>query len=64
MLVPSCAGAITGRELMALRGERSYPQALDLPDAQTMASDGIMLLSGENGKESAAYPIPPFVCSA
>ena len=48
MLVPSCACAITGQELAALRGQRSYPQALDLPDAQTMASDGIMLLSGEN----------------
>lgn len=48
MLVPSCAFAITGQELAALRGQRSYPQALDLPDAQTMASDGIMLLSGEN----------------
>ena len=48
MLVPSCAFAITGQELAALRGQRSYPQALDLPDAQTMASNSIMPRSGES----------------
>ena len=48
MLVPSCACAITGQELAALRGQRSYPQALDLPDVQAVASNSIMLLSGEN----------------
>ena len=48
MLVPACAGAISGQELTALRGERSYPQALDLPDAQAVASNSIMPRSGES----------------
>lgn len=33
VLAPACAFAVTGQELAALRGERSYPQALDLPGA-------------------------------
>ena len=41
MLVPSCACAITGQELAALRGQRSYPQALDLPDVQAMALEHV-----------------------
>ena len=46
-LAPACAFAVTGQELATLRGERSYPQALDLPDAQTFAAEpGALLLSG------------------
>ena len=34
LLMPAGASAVTGAQIAALRGERSYPQALDLPDAQ------------------------------
>lgn len=55
LLVPAGASAVTGAQIAALRGERSYPQALDLPDALSVAaqSGGTMLRSAENG-----YPQP------
>ena len=55
LLLPAGASAITGTEIAALRGERSYPQALDLPDALSVAaqSNGVMLRAAGNG-----YPQP------
>lgn len=55
-LLPSCAAAVTGRELSALRGERSYPQALDLPATVTLQDDsGVMRLSADR---EPVYPTP------
>ena len=55
LFMPAGASAVTGAQIAALRGERSYPQALDLPDALSVAaqSGGVMLRSAENG-----YPQP------
>ena len=55
LLIPAGASAVTGAQIAALRGERSYPQALDLPDALSVAAQngGVMQLSAETG-----YPQP------